>query len=178
LLNSLLPLFKSSGKDPGLLEGLLGGLGKLLDELLNGLLSGLKGDLDPLKKLSAALDKLLADLPKVETPTVPDDAASLPRTLLEPTRRRRQAIQLLGLEGLIANVLKLVKQLVNDLLPALQKLLKDIGPDLLQLLDKLLGSLRELLDKVLTGLILALSGNSSALSAISGGLQLLGPLGK
>uniref|UniRef100_A0A914CGV9 Uncharacterized protein n=1 Tax=Acrobeloides nanus TaxID=290746 RepID=A0A914CGV9_9BILA len=46
------------------------------------------------------------------------------------------------------------------------------------LLDKLLGSLRELLDKVLTGLILALSGNSSFLGALSGGLQLLGALGK
>uniref|UniRef100_A0A914EP13 Uncharacterized protein n=1 Tax=Acrobeloides nanus TaxID=290746 RepID=A0A914EP13_9BILA len=177
VLNSLLPLFKSSGKDPGSLESVLDGLNKLLDSLLKGLLSGLKGDLDPLKKLSTALDKILADLPKVEL-IEPEDEASLPRSLSEPTRRRRQAIQLLGLEGLIANVLKLVKQLVNDLLPALQKLLKDIGPDLLQLLDKLLGSLRELLDKVLTGLILALSGNSSFLSAISGGLQLLGALGK
>jgi hypothetical protein len=73
--------------------------------------------LDPLKKLSAALDKLLADLPKTESD---DDTGSLPR-------RRRQAIQLLGLEGLIANVLKLVRQLVNDLLPALQKLLKDVS---------------------------------------------------
>uniref|UniRef100_A0A914E073 Uncharacterized protein n=1 Tax=Acrobeloides nanus TaxID=290746 RepID=A0A914E073_9BILA len=177
LLNSLLPLFKSSGKDPGSLESVIDGLNKLFDSLLKGLLSGLNGDLDPLKKLSTALNKLLADLPKVEL-IEPEDEASLPRTLLEPTRRRRQAIQLLGLEGLIANVLKLVKQLVNDLLPALQKLLKDIGPDLLQLLDKLLGSLRELLDKVLTGLILALSGNSSFLSAISGGLQLMGALGK
>uniref|UniRef100_A0A914DVB1 Uncharacterized protein n=1 Tax=Acrobeloides nanus TaxID=290746 RepID=A0A914DVB1_9BILA len=90
-----------------------------------GLLSGLKGDLDPLKKLSTVLDKLLADLPQAETLTEPDETASLPRTLLEPTRRREQTIQLLELEGLIANVVKLVKQLVNDLLPALQKLLKD-----------------------------------------------------
>uniref|UniRef100_A0A914EBI2 C-type lectin domain-containing protein n=1 Tax=Acrobeloides nanus TaxID=290746 RepID=A0A914EBI2_9BILA len=128
-----------------------------------------KGD-----NLVNGLNLMLANLPKEEAPV---DTVSLPRTLKEPTRVKRQGIQLLGLEGLIKNVLMLVRQLLNDLLPGLQKLLKDIGPDLLNLLDKLLGSLKELLDKVLTGLINALGGNSNLLSALSGGLSLLGALG-
>uniref|UniRef100_A0A914DZK2 Uncharacterized protein n=1 Tax=Acrobeloides nanus TaxID=290746 RepID=A0A914DZK2_9BILA len=174
VLGLLGPIFGSSGKPTGPLDGVLSGLNKLLDNIVEAVLSGVKGDLGPLKKLVDGLNLVLANLPKEEAPV---DTPTLPRTLAEPTRVKRQGIQLLGLEGLIKNVLMLVRQLLNDLLPGLQKLLKDIGPDLLNLLDKLLESLKELLDKVLTGLINALGGNSSLLSGISSGLSLLGMLG-
>lgn len=116
----LTSFFQSSG-----VASVVSGLTNLFDHFLSALLAGINGDLSKLKELQTFLDKLLANLAKV--PSAPVDTPTIPRTLVGPTRAKRQGIKLLGLEGLIKNVLMLVRQLTNDLLPALQKLLKDVS---------------------------------------------------